>query len=326
MEERRFKAAGYALFASMLGLLIVRIAAYWISYALSSSGMSDFVSETLLDTIFTVLIQIVVCFLSVFIIYKRTLKISTKQLFIESNFRKTYAWIYPLCAVIGILCFVATICVSSIWATVLQMFGYIYPDSSAVFPEVFSPWHLILSLVLSAVLPALCEEFVNRGLYLNVMRGVLSPMAFYVVTGLTFGLFHQNITQVFYASVFGAFMAYLTMRTGSIYPSMIIHFTNNAISVLLDFSQNYGWKLNDLWIGFTDLISSAGVFSIALCFAIAAGLIYMLVYLIAKRCRKDGEIIFARTFRPSASQSAFYIGAAVMAGLSTILTFFFNCI
>ncbi|MDE6699206.1 MAG: CPBP family intramembrane metalloprotease, partial [Lachnospiraceae bacterium] len=91
-----------------------------------------------------------------------------------------------------------------------------------------------LSIILIAFIPAVVEEFVFRGLVFgnykkrNPWKGVL-------LSALLFGLMHLNINQFSYAFVLGIVLALLNYATGSLIPSIILHFTINANSVVLSY-------------------------------------------------------------------------------------------
>ncbi len=114
-------------------------------------------------------------------------------------------------------------------------------------PETFSAGTMVLTLVLTGVLPGFCEEFFNRGGLLKTVRGSYPFHFAIILMGLEFGLFHQNITQVFYTALFGAYMAFLALKTKSVFPCMIIHFVNNSFSVINDYCDEYGFMRGGLY-------------------------------------------------------------------------------
>ncbi|MDO5425372.1 MAG: type II CAAX endopeptidase family protein [Eubacteriales bacterium] len=89
-----------------------------------------------------------------------------------------------------------------------------------------------MNLFVIAVVPAVCEEVIFRGVFYHGYRenGILKGA---LVCGLTFGLLHRNVNQFFYASVLGIVFCLLVEATGSIFSSMIAHFLINAWSVFL---------------------------------------------------------------------------------------------
>lgn len=91
---------------------------------------------------------------------------------------------------------------------------------------------LPLQLLCIAVVPALAEEFMFRGVFEGYYRekGIL-PAA--LLSGLVFGLFHLNFNQFGYAFVIGIAFALLLEGTGSIFYGMAAHFLINGFSVII---------------------------------------------------------------------------------------------
>jgi len=93
-----------------------------------------------------------------------------------------------------------------------------------------------VALVILAVCfaPALMEEFAFRGVVLGILRNVSEPLAIFV-SGLLFGLMHGNFSQAPAASIMGFFFGFIAVKTRSIWPSVLLHFFNNGISVLMTY-------------------------------------------------------------------------------------------
>jgi membrane protease YdiL (CAAX protease family) len=79
------------------------------------------------------------------------------------------------------------------------------------------------------VLPAVCEEILNRGIMLRAYenRGTVKAL---VITGLFFGIFHFDITNFLGPAVLGAMLGFYAIRTNSIFAAMLGHFLNNTIA------------------------------------------------------------------------------------------------
>ena len=90
----------------------------------------------------------------------------------------------------------------------------------------------VVQIILMAVIPALVEEFIFRGLFYGTYRkcGVLKGA---LMSGLVFGLFHLNINQFCYAFVIGVVFAFLVEATGSIWSSVLAHFAINTYSITI---------------------------------------------------------------------------------------------
>jgi uncharacterized protein len=88
------------------------------------------------------------------------------------------------------------------------------------------------NLLIVALVPCLVEEMVCRGMLLSGYRGISSWSGIFL-SAFLFGCLHMNLNQFLYTFIFGIFLAYLVEVTGSIFSSMICHFTLNASSVIM---------------------------------------------------------------------------------------------
>jgi len=144
---------------------------------------------------------------------------------------------YVLAVVLGFLLSYLTTGVSAIWQTVLKLLGYTHVNSAGT---VYSDAGvLVMELITTAMLPGIFEELTDRGLALRMFEGIEDEKTVIVLVALLFGLGHQNIVQTGYAFVGGLVFAYLALKTKSIFPGMIIHFMNNALSVISGYSSQH---------------------------------------------------------------------------------------
>lgn len=90
---------------------------------------------------------------------------------------------------------------------------------------------LLASIVTVAILPAVCEEFLFRGV-LRRLFADLPPMATALVVGLLFGAFHLDLYRLVPTAVLGVAITYLCVKTDNFYLAVGYHFLNNLLSVL----------------------------------------------------------------------------------------------
>lgn len=89
-----------------------------------------------------------------------------------------------------------------------------------------------LNLLYMAILPAVVEEYLFRGVLFQAFRNCgLFKTA--VITSLMFALAHGNLNQFLYAFACGLFFAYLVEASGSVYASMLAHLCLNSVTVIL---------------------------------------------------------------------------------------------
>ncbi len=97
-----------------------------------------------------------------------------------------------------------------------------------------------LTLVLGCVIAPLGEEFMFRRLLLDRLRPYGDGFAA-LASALCFGLFHGNLNQFFYAVALGAIFAYVVLRTGCLWQTILLHAMVNFISSgLLPLSEQFG--------------------------------------------------------------------------------------
>lgn len=100
----------------------------------------------------------------------------------------------------------------------------------------------LLSLISTAIVPALVEEFACRGLILGLLRKFGDGFAV-LVSAILFGLMHGNFDQMPFAFMVGLALGYIVVKTESLWIAVAVHAANNFISVvftyiLCGFSQN----------------------------------------------------------------------------------------
>lgn len=111
----------------------------------------------------------------------------------------------------------------------LKNFGY--QDTSLLLPSM-EGFGLIGVLLVVAVLPAIFEEMIFRGLLFKGLKSFGSVGAVLLCGGL-FALYHQNPAQTIYQFCCGVAFALVVLRAGSIFPTMLSHFLNNALILIL---------------------------------------------------------------------------------------------
>lgn len=97
---------------------------------------------------------------------------------------------------------------------------------------------LAAAILALCFLPAIGEELLFRGALQGLMRPCGS-LAAIVAPALLFALLHLNLPQFIPAFLSGLFLGWLTERTGSIIPGMLLHLLNNALAAFDLYLQLY---------------------------------------------------------------------------------------
>lgn len=93
----------------------------------------------------------------------------------------------------------------------------------------------ILSVFLIAVMPAVCEETVHRGVIIHTLYTIRKKWLVVVIMGIYFGLFHTDPLRFLPTAVMGAALSYIMLETENmVYPSLF-HFVNNFYPILMQY-------------------------------------------------------------------------------------------
>ena len=189
----------------------------------------------------------------------------------------------------------------------LKLLGYKPKEMDAYLPNL-SGGLVVPALLVIAVMPAIFEEGLFRGVILNTCEDGVGTVRTVFIVGFAFSLFHASAEQTVYQFLAGCTFAFIAIRAGSILPSVLMHFINNAIIIifaacgLLDEAGNL-------------IISTGG--QIALIVTASVSFIGGIVWLVL-----DKKPLIKCT---KGSVSAFFVygsvGIAIM-GLMWILSFF----
>ena len=133
---------------------------------------------------------------------------------------------------------------------------------------------LIINLLLMAVLPAISEELTFRGVLMNLFKvkgdeamrreGESVPHLAIWCSAILFSAIHLQFYGFVPRMLMGALFGYMLVWTGSLWTPILMHFTNNAMAVILYFvSLRAGWDIemmdaigtNDtLWLGVVSMV------------------------------------------------------------------------
>lgn len=118
----------------------------------------------------------------------------------------------------------------------------------------------LLMTLFVAVIPAILEEVAIRGILLQPLRRYGDWFAI-IVSSIIFSLLHGNMVQIPYTVLAGVYFGYVAVATGSIWPSIVLHFFNNFYSVIVTaFDSNLSVGLaNVLTFSTLGIMVAAGI-------------------------------------------------------------------
>jgi membrane protease YdiL (CAAX protease family) len=160
---------------------------------------------------------------------------------------------------------------ASVWYLSLSLVVWIDPPGKPdLLDGLVARNALVPTVVALAVLPALAEELVFRGVLLHGLATRLGSAASIVISSVVFGLYHLHPPQMIATTSLGLVVGFLTLRSLSIVPAMIVHATNNLVALALSRDEV---PPVSAWIGDHPgamLASSAAVVACGLALAVKA--------------------------------------------------------
>ncbi len=243
MSKKLRLFANISYFAVILVFVGVRIC--------SSLGVFSFMGKYA-DTIMGFVTQVGIILLLPLFMFKLLSKKTVKQTFDFCGYKKTSWKVLVGAVLLGVVVFFLNFYVSNFFQFIIQGLGY-KPATGGGESLPATWWALLLDIFTTAVLAGVCEETLHRGLLLKGNSSIGINRAI-LLSGLLFGLLHMNIMQFFYATLIGIFLGYLCVMCNSIFPCMIVHFMNNALSVFFSFAARKGWAIGGIFDAISNFI------------------------------------------------------------------------
>jgi len=263
-------------------IYFMSMALFCVMKIILAAGLLNFNSQTL-DIVYTMIVQLGILILVPFTLYlliQKPKKITSKVMSNDFGLRKTCLKVIMISIVLGIIVFIINIGVSSMFSGILSYIGYQNPFISSADSVDSSLAKFFLQIFLVALLPSLGEEFLHRGFLINGIKNI-GPKRAILISGLLFGFLHFNINQFFYATILGIIIGFVGVVSKSIIPCIIIHFTNNALSVYMTYASYNKWPLGNMYTWLAEKVANSNAFLVfSICFIIVAALLFLLIYLI----------------------------------------------
>jgi membrane protease YdiL (CAAX protease family) len=90
----------------------------------------------------------------------------------------------------------------------------------------------MFGLLVYALLPAIAEELIFRGVILKSLSSRYTGFVAITLSSIMFVLMHGSLQQTLYQLVMGIMLGYLAYVGGSIIYSILLHFLNNALVIV----------------------------------------------------------------------------------------------
>jgi membrane protease YdiL (CAAX protease family) len=154
---------------------------------------------------------------------------------------------HPKYFLVAIILQAGLMCLAEVNTWFLSLLGEIgYQDAGIPIPSL-DGFGVVGVLFVIGVLPAVFEEFFFRGVFLNGVRS-FKVWSAVLLCGAFFALYHQNPAQTIYQFIVGSAFALVAIRSGSVFPTVLSHFLNNATIILLTKFGISSFSPTTLWI------------------------------------------------------------------------------
>ncbi|MEM9445743.1 MAG: CPBP family glutamic-type intramembrane protease [Verrucomicrobiota bacterium] len=128
------------------------------------------------------------------------------------------------------------------WSLALPFFLVFPPPDvwdesfSRAFSDLMAGYSLPVLLLLFAVLPGVCEEFVFRGVLMKGFMNTktMTPQAAIILTSICFGVIHFSFYRFIPTAILGVLLGFIVWKSRSVWPAVLIHIINNGMLVLIN--------------------------------------------------------------------------------------------
>ena len=139
----------------------------------------------------------------------------------------------PIGAVVALIVMAGTIAA----AYCSEAFTNLLPDMPEWLEEIMKSMttgNVLINFICVSIFAPLFEEWLCRGM---VLRGLLNknvkPVAAIIISAVFFAVIHANPWQAIPAFMLGCLFGYVYYKTGSLKLTMLMHFTNNTMALVL---------------------------------------------------------------------------------------------
>lgn len=163
-------------------------------------------------------------------------------LYTKRSIRETYHFKgFRIVGFLGaILLFVGAFLIENIFSTFLYQF---FPDSfeqmNSGLAETLMGDNMLVSLLIVAITPAICEEMMFRGFIYAGFRSKYKKWTAIILVSFIFGVYHTSLIRLVPTMMLGVCFAMIVYYTDSIFPAMVMHCLNNAIGVIAMYKPGF---------------------------------------------------------------------------------------
>lgn len=122
------------------------------------------------------------------------------------------------------------------------------PEIKELYDFLYTGQSLPVMVLVVAIMPAICEETLQRGAILSHLRSLKKEWLIILIMGILFGLFHLSALRFLSTAILGALLSYLMVKKNNLVLPMLMHLVNNLVSVMAGTmaSENAGQALDTM--------------------------------------------------------------------------------
>lgn len=122
------------------------------------------------------------------------------------------------------------------------------PEIKELHDFLYTGQSLPVMVLIVAIMPAICEEALQRGAILSHLRSLKKDWLIILIMGIFFGLFHLSALRFLSTAILGALLSYLIVKKNNLILPMLMHLMNNLVSVMAGTmaSENAGQALDTM--------------------------------------------------------------------------------
>lgn len=242
-----FAAIGYLLLVFLIQISIsliggIALGIYYIVKGISDSSNGTLAMEQNMNELVNIASKLTSLFLLIssivtVLIFILIFKIRKKNYKEELQFNKTKKNNIIIAVVLGFSGWL----INSGILSILQEIN-LFKEQFQTMDNMLSPvmqGNIFIILLTVGIVAPFTEEFIFRGVIYKTLNKRISIKWSIIIQGILFGVFHMNLIQGTYAAFLGILFGYLTYKSKSIWPAIIMHITNNIIATLSGFVLDY---------------------------------------------------------------------------------------
>ncbi len=113
---------------------------------------------------------------------------------------------------------------------IIDLVKGLYEETYRLLVTANTPGEFLVVLFTVALVPAIAEEFLFRGLVQKSLSEKSGGLRAAIATGIIFGAYHMNPISVIPLVLLGAYFGYLVYKSGNLAISISVHFFNNFLA------------------------------------------------------------------------------------------------